>query len=162
VGKSRGLTSLIRSFQRNRAHVATSFYSDDPVIHEQITQGKGSWQRTVGGIERVLAAGLPIRVGVIETERNVGHWCSSPANLAQRFLQLFGLLNPRKRGGANGQSGCGDAFVAKSIPISGNSVSKCGARHEPSLTRCSAQAARRSVTIGKARCPPWNFTSSVN
>jgi MoaA/NifB/PqqE/SkfB family radical SAM enzyme len=64
---------LLACFRRNGVHVATSFYSDDPAVHEQITQGKGSWQRTVSGIERVLAAGLPIRVGVVETERNPGH-----------------------------------------------------------------------------------------
>ena len=64
---------LLGCFQRNGVHVATSFYSDDPVVHEHVTQGKGSWQRTVNGIETVLAAGLPIRVGVIDTELNRGH-----------------------------------------------------------------------------------------
>jgi MoaA/NifB/PqqE/SkfB family radical SAM enzyme len=81
---------LLGCFHRNRAHVATSFYSDDPVIHEQITQRKGSWQRTVGGIERVLAAGLPIRVGVIETERNAGH-----GPRAIEFLKTLGVQEVR-------------------------------------------------------------------
>ena len=36
---------LLSCFQRCDVHVATSFYSDDPGVHEQITQGKGSWQR---------------------------------------------------------------------------------------------------------------------
>jgi MoaA/NifB/PqqE/SkfB family radical SAM enzyme len=64
---------LLGCFRRNRVHIATSFYSDDPVVHEAITQGRGSWQRTVGGIRAALDAGLPVRVGVIETERNAGH-----------------------------------------------------------------------------------------
>jgi len=46
-------------FQRSGVHVSTAFYSDDPAVHEDVTQGKGSWQRTVAGIETVLAAGLP-------------------------------------------------------------------------------------------------------
>lgn len=33
-------TKLLGCFQRSGVHVATSFYSDDPVVHEQITQGK--------------------------------------------------------------------------------------------------------------------------
>jgi len=64
---------LLGCFQRNRVHVASSFYSDDPVVHEGITQSEGSWLRTVSGIRSVIAAGLPIRVGVIETSRNQGH-----------------------------------------------------------------------------------------
>ena len=63
----------IGCFQRNHVHIATSFYSDDPAVHEEITLGKGSWRRTVDGIASVLAAKLPIRVGVIETDKNPGH-----------------------------------------------------------------------------------------
>jgi MoaA/NifB/PqqE/SkfB family radical SAM enzyme len=33
---------LLGCFLRNRVHVATSFYSDDPAIHEQITRREGS------------------------------------------------------------------------------------------------------------------------
>ena len=91
---------LMGCFQRNQVHVATSFYSDDPAIHEQVTQGEGSWQRTVDGIERVVAAGLPIRVGVIETERNTGH-----APRAIDFLKGLGVREfrvDRKRGVGRG------------------------------------------------------------
>ena len=35
--------ALLGCFQRSGVHVATSFYSDDPDIHEHVTQGKGSW-----------------------------------------------------------------------------------------------------------------------
>jgi MoaA/NifB/PqqE/SkfB family radical SAM enzyme len=77
---------LVGCFQRNRVHVATSFYSDDPAIHEQITRGEGSWPRTVHGIEKAVAAGLPLRVGVIETERNAGH-----APRAIEFLKTLGV-----------------------------------------------------------------------
>lgn len=81
---------LLGCFQRSGVHVATSFYSEDPVVHEQVTRGEGSWERTVRGIETVLAAGLPIRVGVIETERNAGH-----GPRAIEFLKALGVRNVR-------------------------------------------------------------------
>jgi MoaA/NifB/PqqE/SkfB family radical SAM enzyme len=81
---------LLGRFQRFGVHVATSFYSGDPDVHEQVTQEPGSWQRTVSGIESVLAAGLPIRVGVIETERNAGH-----GPRAIEFLRTLGVQNAR-------------------------------------------------------------------
>jgi MoaA/NifB/PqqE/SkfB family radical SAM enzyme len=81
---------LVGCFQRCGVHVATSFYSDDPTIHEQITRGEGSWQRTVSGIETVLDAGIPIRVGVTETMRNVGHGVR-----AIEFLKALGVKNVR-------------------------------------------------------------------
>jgi MoaA/NifB/PqqE/SkfB family radical SAM enzyme len=81
---------LLGCFQRNGVRVATSFYSDDPGVHELITQGKGSWERTVRGIESVLAAGLSIRVGVTETERNPGH-----GPRAIEFLKTLGVQNIR-------------------------------------------------------------------
>jgi hypothetical protein len=64
---------LLACFHRNSVHVATSFYADDPAVHEEVTRVRGSWCRTVAGIRALLSAGLPLRVGVIETERNAGH-----------------------------------------------------------------------------------------
>ena len=92
---------LLGCFQRNKVHVATSFYSDDPVVHKQITHGEGSWQRTVSGIQAVLAAGLPIRVGVIETDANVGH-----GPRAIEFIKSLGVQNfgtDRERGIGRGK-----------------------------------------------------------
>jgi MoaA/NifB/PqqE/SkfB family radical SAM enzyme len=92
---------LIGCFQRSGVHVATSFYTDDHGVHEQITQGKGSWHRTVEGIETALAAGLPIRVGVIETEQNAGH-----APRAIEFLKNLGVQEirmDRERGVGRGK-----------------------------------------------------------
>lgn len=91
---------LIRCFQRNRVHVATSFYSEDPQTHERITQGKGSWSRTVTGIKNLLAVDLPLRVGIIETEQNVGH-----AQRAKVFLKRLGVQQigvDRQRGVGRG------------------------------------------------------------
>jgi MoaA/NifB/PqqE/SkfB family radical SAM enzyme len=91
---------LLGCFQRNQVHVATSFYSDDPVVHERVTQGPGSWERTVRGIKSVLAAGLALRVAVIETDRNLGH-----GPRAREFLKTLGVQNigtDRERGVGRG------------------------------------------------------------
>jgi MoaA/NifB/PqqE/SkfB family radical SAM enzyme len=81
---------LLGCFQRNSVHLATSFYSDDPVVHEQLTGDEGSWQRTVTGIENALAAGLAVRVGVIETGRNLGH-----GERAVAYLRTLGIQKVR-------------------------------------------------------------------
>lgn len=61
---------LIHCFKRNRAHVATSFYSEKPDVHDAITRRTGSWKLTVDGIQAILAAGLRLRVGVIDSAHN--------------------------------------------------------------------------------------------
>jgi MoaA/NifB/PqqE/SkfB family radical SAM enzyme len=93
---------LLDRFRRSRVHIATSFYSDDPGVHEQITRGEGSWQRTVSGIKSVLAAGLPIRVGVIETEKNQGHVPRAVEFLKTLGVKEFGI--DRERGVGRGQA----------------------------------------------------------
>ena len=78
--------NLLQIFVKYGVHIATSFYSDNPKIHDMITKHQGSFTRTVRGIKRVLAAGLPIRVGIIEMKENSGH-----ALKAKRFLENIGV-----------------------------------------------------------------------
>ncbi len=126
---------LLGCFQRNGVHVAASFYSDDPAVHEQITQGKGSWERTVRGIESVLAAGLPLRVGVTETEHNLGH-----GPRAIEFLKTLGVQSvrlDRERGVGRGNllhlncegerydELCGECWKGKLCVTSGGEVFPC-------------------------------------
>jgi MoaA/NifB/PqqE/SkfB family radical SAM enzyme len=79
---------LIDCFQSNSVHIATSFYSDDPIVHEAITHSKGSWHQTVNGIQSALDAGLPVRVGVIETSQNIGH-----GSRAIEFVRKLGVAS---------------------------------------------------------------------
>jgi len=62
--------SLLVAFARHNVAVATSVYADDPLIHDAITQSPGSHSRTISNIKRVLAKGLPLRVGVIGMKEN--------------------------------------------------------------------------------------------
>jgi MoaA/NifB/PqqE/SkfB family radical SAM enzyme len=81
---------LISCLRRHGVHVATSFYTDDAALHERITQADGSWQQTVHGIESVLAAGLPLRVGVVLTDQNLDH-----GPRAIEFLKTLGVRTVR-------------------------------------------------------------------
>jgi radical SAM protein with 4Fe4S-binding SPASM domain len=90
--------SLIGCFKQHRVHVATSFYSADSAVHERITMGPGSWSRTVNGMRAILDAGLPLRVGIIETRHNAGHVQS-----ATTFLESLGVTQI----GWDGQRGVG-------------------------------------------------------
>jgi MoaA/NifB/PqqE/SkfB family radical SAM enzyme len=80
--------TLVGCFREHRVRVATSFYSDEPDVHDRITRGPGSWHRTVAGIRQVLEAGLPLRVGVIEVGENDGH-----GPRATSFLQSLGVTD---------------------------------------------------------------------
>jgi MoaA/NifB/PqqE/SkfB family radical SAM enzyme len=79
-------TALLETFVRSGVHVATSFYSDDPNIHDSITRRRGSFVRTVVNIRRLIAAGIHVRAGIIEMEQNAGHVAN-----AERFLGSLGV-----------------------------------------------------------------------
>jgi uncharacterized Fe-S cluster-containing radical SAM superfamily protein len=81
---------LVASFIKNDVHVATSFYSDQRVVHDSITHHPGSFDRTVSNIERFLASGIPVRVGIIETPVNAGH-----VDSAKSFLKQLGVSEIR-------------------------------------------------------------------
>ncbi len=61
---------LLTTMRRCGVSVATSFYSDSDAVHDAITTRKGSHARTVRNISRVLAADLPLRVGLIDMPQN--------------------------------------------------------------------------------------------
>ncbi len=79
---------LVGCFQSHGVDVACSFYSDDCETHAQITGSRDSWRRTVAGIRAIVAAGLNLRVGVIEMEQNAGHLGRTRA-----FLNSLGVRN---------------------------------------------------------------------
>ncbi|MCZ7414330.1 radical SAM protein [Streptomyces sp. WMMC897] len=50
---------------RDEVVLATSYYSDDPAQHEQITGGRGNHTRTRANIADALKRGIPLRVGIV-------------------------------------------------------------------------------------------------
>jgi len=79
---------LLKLFKDKCVHVAVSFYSDDPDVHDSITRSAGSFKRTVSNLRRLVSASVPIRAAVIETHENFGHTES-----ARTFLQMIGITN---------------------------------------------------------------------
>ena len=63
----------IELFAETGVHVAISFYSDDRDTYEAITQKPGSFDKAVTNIQRLVAAGVPVRIGLIVMEQNQGH-----------------------------------------------------------------------------------------
>jgi MoaA/NifB/PqqE/SkfB family radical SAM enzyme len=78
--------ALIEAFIDHRVAIATSFYSDDPETHDQITKHRGSFAHTVSNIKKFVSAGLQVRAGIIEMPENVGH-----AQRAKEFLEELGI-----------------------------------------------------------------------
>lgn len=48
--------------QANIAHIQTSLYSMDAVLHDRITSVKGSFEKTKNAIEKLVAANIPVQI----------------------------------------------------------------------------------------------------
>jgi hypothetical protein len=83
-----------------RVRLATSFYSDDPIVHERVTGRRGSFLRTVRGIRIAVEAGLEVRAGVIETEHNRGQFAAAKALLEDLGVSRIGFDRERAVGRA--------------------------------------------------------------
>jgi MoaA/NifB/PqqE/SkfB family radical SAM enzyme len=125
--------ALLQSFVDYNVHVATSFYSDDPIVHENITKRPNIFYRTVDGIKRCLNSGLPLRVGIIEMDENVGH-----SDRARTYLEELGVSNigiDRERAVGRGSDGlrpsepfealCGECWKGKLCVTSSGKAYPC-------------------------------------
>ncbi|GAB3207014.1 Radical SAM superfamily enzyme, MoaA/NifB/PqqE/SkfB family [Marinactinospora thermotolerans DSM 45154] len=70
-------------FQRDRASLATSYYSHDPARHDALTK-RPSHQHTRRNIIKALKLGIPLRVGIITTD---GH----DLEATKRELEALGV-----------------------------------------------------------------------
>lgn len=61
---------VLSCFVDHQVAVATSFYCDDPIIHDRITRRRGSHAATVRTMQRLLREGIELRAGVIAMEDN--------------------------------------------------------------------------------------------
>jgi uncharacterized Fe-S cluster-containing radical SAM superfamily protein len=126
---------LLRVFVDEGVHLAVSFYSDDPEVHDAITQRRGSFQRTVANLRKIGSAGLPVRTGIIEMQQNRGH-----GERALRFLAEMGITDAKvdgRRGigrGATVEIGaranpmaelCGECWKGKLCVTSAGAVYPC-------------------------------------
>jgi MoaA/NifB/PqqE/SkfB family radical SAM enzyme len=65
--------SLLSCFAENRVRIAVSVYADDPDVHDAVTGRIGSHRKTIANLQRMAAAGLEVRIGVIAMNLNKDH-----------------------------------------------------------------------------------------
>ena len=124
---------MLQVFIQYGVHVAASFYSDDPETHDTITKRRGSFERTVANLRRLLYAGLPVRAGIIEMHENSGH-----GERARQFLEKVGVTDVKidlqrgigraaKAAGENDLMGelCGECWKGKLCVTSSGSAYPC-------------------------------------
>ncbi len=72
-------------FQACDVRLATSFYTARPKIHEEITRGRYSFNKTTENIKHAIKMGLPLRAGLIEMRTD------QAIEEAELFLQDLGV-----------------------------------------------------------------------
>ncbi|MDR3565362.1 MAG: radical SAM protein [Negativicutes bacterium] len=62
--------ACIAFFKEAGVHIATTIYADNAAAHDMVTANPGSFQNTMASIEKILAAGIPLRVASIIMKAN--------------------------------------------------------------------------------------------
>jgi len=93
---------LLDTFKECGVHVASSFYSCDEQVHDNITRLRGSHRMTSRNMQRVLDAKLPLRVGVIGMQENQQTLDATLAYLKQIGVKQYGV--DRVRGVGRGKA----------------------------------------------------------
>jgi sulfatase maturation enzyme AslB (radical SAM superfamily) len=95
---------MVNLFKSHGVSVATSYYSDDPLRHEQVTRVPRSHSRTLSNIRRLIGEGIPLRVGIVQVYEH------QRTTEAARQLRNSGVSNiniDRLRGVGRGSYGRG-------------------------------------------------------
>ena len=95
---------IVGCLKDNGARVAASFYAEAPDVHDAVTMRPGSWRRTVAGLERALAADIPVRIGIIETVENRTHVPQAVAFLRRMGVSDIGVDAERGIGRGRGRA----------------------------------------------------------
>jgi sulfatase maturation enzyme AslB (radical SAM superfamily) len=123
---------LLDCFVANEVHVATSAYSNDPRVHDEITKKPGSFRQTMRNIDTVLAAGLPLRAGVITMPLNENHVDDTISFLRAKGVEDVGTDRVRDFGRASADAAgesmsnlCGKCAGSTLCVSPGGGVSPC-------------------------------------
>lgn len=98
--------SLLTMFVKKKIHIATSVYSNDSNVHDSITGKSGSFFATTRNIDRVLKAGLTLRLAFIEMTENLGHAEQTFAFFRERGVHHIRHDTIRKFGRGNDAPSC--------------------------------------------------------
>lgn len=125
----------ISVFRKYGVRFAFSYYSTDGVIHDAITQVRSSHRKTRHAIEAAHAAGISVRVGVIEMEQNKGAYADVVSELASIGIEDVGLDHVRAigRGSCDGKPDltalCGNCWKGRLAINSKGEVAGCIMAH---------------------------------
>jgi len=110
---------LLTLFHECRTNLAFSLYSCYADIHDQITQVRGSFHRTVSGIQQALALGVHVRVAIIEINGAV-----QEIEQTKQFLQSLGV----RKIDLDGVRGIGRGSQVAGLNERGTLCGDCGDR----------------------------------
>ncbi len=79
---------LIEVLRETGTQVSISFYSEEPEVHDAITQRRGSHIATSNGIKALAKAKIPLRLFYIEMAENSGHF-----DRTRRYLETLGATD---------------------------------------------------------------------
>lgn len=77
---------LLKNFKNLGVKIATSFYHFDEMKHDEITNSKGSFKRTIYGIHEITNAKIPLRVGLVSFNSD-----KNDLELTKLFLEGLGV-----------------------------------------------------------------------
>ncbi|VVT28192.1 radical SAM protein [Hoeflea sp. EC-HK425] len=98
--------SLLDVFTVTGATLATSVYSSDAEVHDSVTTRPGSFSRTAANLEKLVAAGIPVRASFIEMSFNKGHFEATRTWLNQLGVESVGFDEARAFGRSNPGTTC--------------------------------------------------------
>lgn len=75
-------------FISHKVNLAISVYAAEVDVHDFITQGSGSFERTLASIQWAVNCGIPVRAAIIEMEANTGH-----IERTRKMLEQVGVLS---------------------------------------------------------------------
>jgi MoaA/NifB/PqqE/SkfB family radical SAM enzyme len=138
-----------------KVDVSTSVYSDCAPDHDAMTGKPGSWERTIGNIDRMVREGLRVRAGIIYRD-----WNADRVAETSGFLQNMGVMvgTDRVRGIGRGGSAlstatyldelCGACGNRRACITSGGEVYPCIMARRTSLGNVRT-ASLRSIVDGQ-------------
>ena len=157
-----------------QVRLATSFYSDDPQVHDGICASKKSFERTTESIRKVVEAGFSLRAGFIEMPANAGHFERTSAYLTSLGVKSVGYDAVRQFGRA-GQCAtpdirqlCGKCASGNlSIDVAGNTSAcimskpwKFGNIRQDTLDAIFHSVGRREfadrLSVSSSECYPYS------
>lgn len=145
---------LVDVLSECNARVATSFYCDEPSVHDAITRKPNSHSRTVRGIRRLVSAGIELRAGIIEMDENRDRIDQTRAALERMGVTAVGVDRVRKVGRAKDTGSAASAAAGARGSTDGVDDLKelCGHCWKGSLSVTSAGDVSPCVFSRKMQC----------